>query len=87
MSLTLEEANTKKLVDRFIKDYLPQKHYYRHSDIDIFVNITITQLLNYNELLSEEIKKYIQENFGNNYNYYNEIIEQKKKSSFYSKIK
>ena len=80
MSLTLEEANTKKLIDRFIKDYLPQKHYYRHSDIDIFVNITITQLLNYNELLSEEIKKYIQENFGNNYNYYNEIIEQKKRA-------
>ena len=80
MSLSLEEANAKKLIDKFINDYLPQKYYYRHSDIDIFLNITITQLLNYNELLSEEIKKYIQENFGNNYNYYNEIIKQKTKA-------
>jgi len=66
-----------KIIDIFIKDYLPRKSYYRHSDIDIFVNITITELLNYNELLSETIKKYIQDNFGNNYRYYDEIIAQK----------
>ena len=66
-----------KIIDLFIKDYLPRKSYYRHSDIDIFVNITITELLNYNELLSETIKKYIQDNFGSNYKYYDEIIAQK----------
>ena len=75
-----EDFNTKNLVDKFIKEYLPQKYYHRHSDIDIFVNITICELLNYNELLSEEIKKYIQKNFGENYNYYNDIIKQKEKA-------
>ena len=69
-----------KIKEKFIKEYLPQKYYHRHSDIDIFVNITITQLLNYNTLLSEEDNKYIQSNFNENYNYnyYDEIIEQKK---------
>ena len=74
-----ETAKSRILIDKFQKEYLPQKYYYRHSDIDIFVNITITQLLNYDELLSEEIKKYIQENFGSNYNYYEEILNQKTK--------
>ena len=73
----MEEDMNHKIIDIFIKDYLPRKSYYRHSDIDIFVNITITELLNYNELLSETIKKYIQDNFGNNYRYYDEIIAQK----------
>ena len=73
----MEEDMNHKIIDIFIKDYLPRKSYYRHSDIDIFVNITITELLNYNELLSEAIKYYIQDNFGNNYKYYDEIIVQK----------
>ena len=69
-----------RIKEKFIKDYLPQKYYHRHSDIDIFVNITITQLLNYNTLLNEECNKYIQSNFNENYNYnyYDEINEQKK---------
>ena len=75
-----ENANYKKLVDNFISDYLPQKSFYSHNDINIFVNITITEILNYNELLSDEIKKSIQENFGDNYKYYDDIIEQKSKA-------
>ena len=69
-----------KIKEKFIKEYLPQKYYHRHSDIDVFVNITITQLLNYNTLLNEESNKYIQSNFRDNYNYnyYDEILEQKK---------
>ena len=65
-----------KIKEKFIKEYLPQKFYHRHSDIDIFVNITVTQLLNYNTLLNEESNKYIQSNFNDNYdyNYYDEII-------------
>ena len=60
--------------------HLPQKYYHRHSDIDIFINITITELLNYNTLLNEENNKFIQSNFNENYNYnyYDEITEQKK---------
>jgi len=69
-----------KIKEKFIREYLPQKFYHRHSDIDVFVNITITQLLNYNTLLNEECNKYIQSNFIDNYNfnYYDEIVEQKK---------
>ena len=69
-----------RIKEKFIKDYLPQKYYHRHSDIDIFINITITELLNYNTLLNEENNKFIQSNFNENYNYnyYDEIIEQKK---------
>ena len=69
--------NFHKIIDIFIKDYLPRKSYYLHSDIDIFVNITITELLNYNELLSESVKKYIQDNFGSNYKYYDDILAKK----------
>ena len=69
-----------KIKEKFIKEYLPQKYYHRHSDIDIFINITITELLNYNTLLNEESNKFIQSNFNENYNYnyYDEITEQKK---------
>jgi len=77
MSKIMEEDVNHKIIDLFIKDYLPRKSYYRHSDIDIFVNITITELLNYNELLSDPIKQYIQDNFGSNYRYYEEITAQK----------
>ena len=69
-----------KIKEKFINEYLPQKYYHRHSDIDVFVNITITQLLNYNTLLNDECNKYMQTNFNDNYNYnyHDEIIEQKK---------
>ena len=80
MNFLDEDLNTKRLVDKFVKGYLPQKYYHRHSDIDIFVNITICELLNYSQLLSDEIKKIIQKNFGKNYNYYNEINKQKEKA-------
>jgi hypothetical protein len=65
MSIIEEKIYNDLLVNKFKTDYLPQKYYYRHSDIDVFVNIVITQLLNYNLLLSEEIKNFFQENFIN----------------------
>ena len=80
MSIIEEKIYNDLLVNKFKTDYLPQKYYYRHSDIDVFVNIVITQLLNYNLLLSEEIKNFFQENFINNYKYYSEILSQKEKS-------
>ena len=68
------------LVEKFKSDYLLQKFYYRHSDIDIYVNIIITELLNYNLLLSEEAKNFLQENFVNNYKHWNEIMSQKQQA-------
>ena len=80
MSIIEEKIYNDLLVNKFKTDYLPQKYYYRHSDIEVFVNIVITQLLNYNLLLSEEIKNFFQENFINNYKYYSEILSQKEKA-------
>ena len=73
MSIIEEKDYNERLIEKFKSDYLPQKFYYRHSDIDIFVNITLTQLLNYNLLPSEKIKNFLQKNTINNYKYYSEI--------------
>ena len=62
-----------------VDNFLPQETYFRHSDIDLFINITITQILNYKTLLTEELNLYIQENYGSNYNYYSEIKSEKEK--------
>ena len=70
----------KGLIEKFKSEYLPQKYYYRHSDIDIFVNIVITQLLNYNLLLSDEMSNFFRENILNNYKYKDEILSQKKEA-------
>ena len=80
MSIIEEGANHQKLIEKFKSEYLPQKPYYRHSDIDIFVNIEITQLLNYNLLLSDEMNNFFRENILNNYKYKDEILSQKKKA-------
>ena len=79
MSIIEEKDYNERLIEKFKSDYLPQKFYYRHSDIDIFVNITLTQLLNYNLLPSEKIKNFLQKNTINNYKYYSEISAQQKK--------
>ena len=68
-----------KIKERLVNEYLPPKFYHRHSDIDLFINITITQILNYKTLLNEELNDYIQENYGTNYNYYDDIKIQKEK--------
>ena len=64
---------------RLVDEFLPQETYFRHSDIDLFINITITQILNYKTLLTEELNLYIQKNYGSNYNYYSEIKSEKEK--------
>ena len=68
-----------KIKERLVNEYLPPKFYHRHSDIDLFINITITQILNYKTLLTDELNQYIQENYGTNYNYYDDIKIQKEK--------
>ena len=65
--------------DRLVDVFLPQERYYRHSDIDVFINITITQILNYKTLLTDELNIFIQENYGSNFNYYSDIKEEKEK--------
>ena len=66
-----------RIKERLINEYLPPKFYHRHSDIDLFINITITQILNYKTLLTDELNEYIQKHYGKNFNYYDDIKEQK----------
>ena len=65
--------------ERLVDEFLPQESYYRHSDIDVFINITITQLLNYKTLLPDDLKIFIQENYGTNFNYFSDIKDEKEK--------
>ena len=67
------DLNVKDRLDKF----LPQERYYRHSDIDLFINITITQILNFKTLLTEELNLFIQENYSSNFDYYSEIKDEK----------
>ena len=62
-----------------VEEFLPQETYFRHSDIDLFINITITQILNYKTLLTEELNNFIQENYSSNYEYYSELKDEKEK--------
>ena len=80
MSLSGEKFHNNLLITKFKEEYLQEKSYYRHSDIDIFVKIVITDLLNYNLLLSDEAKKFFQENFINSHKYYSVIQAEKEKA-------
>ena len=62
-----------------VKKFLPQDKYYRHSDIDLFINITITQIFNFKTLLTEELNTFIQEKYDSNYNYFSDLKEEKEK--------
>ena len=75
-----ESADLNKLGERFINGYLPQKYYHKHCNIDLYISFTITQLLNHDSLLTEDIKQCIQENFSSNYKYKDEINKQKLKA-------
>ena len=80
MTLSEEKFHNNLLITKFKEEYLQEKSYYRHSDIDIFVKIVITDLLNYNLLLSDEAKKFFQENFINSHKYYSVIQAEKEKA-------
>ena len=64
--------------DKFLKKYLPQTIYHNHSDIDLWINISIIQLLNYKNLLGEELIQFIQDNKRYNYNSNEEEINKEK---------
>ena len=80
MTLSEEKFHNNLLITKFKEEYLQEKSYYRHSDIDIFVKIVITDLLNYNLLLSDEVKNFFHENFINSHKYYSVIQAEKEKA-------
>ena len=67
--------------DKFLRKFLSQKQYYNHCDIDLWINVTIIQLLNYNKLLNKKLYEFIQENKKYNYIEIREKINQEKLES------
>jgi phosphatidylinositol 3-kinase len=61
------EKDENTINEKFIKKYLPQRIYYNHSNIDIWINLTIVQLLNYDKLLGKDLIQLIQGNKKYNY--------------------
>ena len=51
MKSTINESVIK---DNFIKKSLKDKMYHLHSDIDLWINIAIKEILNYNKLLGKK---------------------------------
>jgi len=82
------------IIDNFCNNVLSDKKYIRHSDIDLYVNIKLTGIMNYNNLLTEDDREFINKNFSKNYKYINEIetnkqqvIEEKRKQAMYMQNK
>ena len=64
--------------NKFLRKYLPQTIYHNHSDIDLWINIAIIQLLNYKNLLGEELIQFIQDNKRYNYTQNEDEINKEK---------
>ena len=82
----MDQSSRYKIIDTFCNKVLNDKKYYRHSDIDFTVNLKLTGIMNYINLLDEDEIEFISKNFSKNLKYVNEIesnknliIEDKKK--------
>ena len=64
--------------DNFIKQSLEDKTFHIHSEIDLWINITIIELLNYEKLLGEKSFSFIKENKKYNYTDIEENINKEK---------
>ena len=71
--------------DNSLKNYLSEKFYHNHCDIDLWINITIMQLLNYDKLLGKDLVQLIHENKKYN-NIENEELINKEKIDILKKI-
>ena len=64
--------------DNFIKQSLADKMFHIHSEIDLWINVTIMELLNYDKLLGEESDSFIKKNKKYNYTDIEENINKEK---------
>jgi phosphatidylinositol 3-kinase len=71
------DINKYRIIDTFCNKVLSDKKYLKHSDIDLFINIRLTGLLNYMNLLNEQDLNFIEENFNKNHRYLTEIESEK----------
>lgn len=75
-----QRGETNAVLENFVKNYLPDNRYYRHSDIDLFLNITITNLLNYDYLLTDDDREFINQTFHHNTKYIDDINKEKREA-------
>ena len=75
MEININESGIKD--NNFIKKSLPDKKYHIHSDIDLWVNLTITELLNYHKLLGNKLS-FIKSNKKYNYTEIEENVQSEK---------
>ena len=90
----MDSSSKFTIIDHFCNNVLNDKKYIRHSDIDAYVNISLTGIMNYNNLLTQEDRDYININYSKNYKYINEIeankqqiLEEKRKQAMYMQSK
>ena len=65
----MEKINESKIRD--IKKSLPDKNYHIHSNIDLWINLTVVEILNYEKLLGNKLSS-----IKSNKRYNNSIIEE-----------
>ncbi len=70
--------DNKNMIDKFISTYLSDQKFLKHSDLNINLDLKITSLFNYDNLLTDENNDYINKEFSNNYKYFEEINKEKK---------
>ena len=72
------EAGVQTKKDKFISEYLENKDYHKHSDIECYVTFTITSLLNYQFLFSECENSPLDKMFSDNLSSLDEINKLKR---------
>lgn len=65
------------LIEGFCSKHLADKKYLRHSDLDLYLNVRLTALYNFMNLLKEENKQIFLLNQNKNNKYYTEIESEK----------
>ena len=78
------EVKESIIKDNFIKKSLPDKKYHIHSDIDLWINITLIEILNYEKLLGDKLS-FIKSNKKYDYTKIEEKIN-KEKSEILKKL-
>ena len=72
-----EDKNESGIIDNFIKKLIPETEYHIHSDINLWINLTIVEILNYDKLLANKLSL---KKDDKNYNYleFEEKVKQEK---------
>ena len=68
------------MINKFISTYLSDQKFLKHSDLNINLDLKITSLFNYDNLLTDENNNYVNKEFSNNYKYFEEINKEKKET-------